>query len=55
MQIQPIQNEYEKEIVDLILNIQQKEFNDGFKSSLLVEVPHGFIQVKKYGKHGYKP
>lgn len=27
MQIQPIQNEYEKEIVDLILNIQQKEFN----------------------------
>lgn len=27
MQIKPIQNEYEKEIVDLILNIQQKEFN----------------------------
>ncbi len=27
MQIQPIQNEYEKEIVDLILNIQQNEFN----------------------------
>ncbi|TDW51837.1 acetyltransferase (GNAT) family protein [Flavobacterium sp. 270] len=27
MQIQPIQNEYETEIVDLILNIQQKEFN----------------------------
>ena len=27
MHIQPIQNEYEKEIVDLILNIQQKEFN----------------------------
>lgn len=27
MQIKPIQNEYENEIVDLILNIQQKEFN----------------------------
>lgn len=27
MNIQPIQNEYENEIVDLILNIQQKEFN----------------------------
>lgn len=27
MQIRPIQNEYENEIVDLILNIQQKEFN----------------------------
>lgn len=27
MKIQPIQNEYENEIVDLILNIQQKEFN----------------------------
>ena len=27
MQIQPIQNEYENQIVDLILNIQQKEFN----------------------------
>lgn len=27
MQIKSIQNEYEKEIVDLILNIQQKEFN----------------------------
>lgn len=27
MHIQPIQNEYENEIVDLILNIQQKEFN----------------------------
>lgn len=27
MRIQPIQNEYENEIVDLILNIQQKEFN----------------------------
>ena len=27
MQIQPIQNEYENEIIDLILNIQQKEFN----------------------------
>ncbi len=27
MRIQPIQNKYENEIVDLILNIQQKEFN----------------------------
>lgn len=27
MEIKLIQNEYEKEIVDLILNIQQKEFN----------------------------
>lgn len=27
MNIQPIQNKYENEIVDLILNIQQKEFN----------------------------
>lgn len=27
MRIQPIQNEFEKEIIDLILNIQQKEFN----------------------------
>ncbi|PKB17279.1 GNAT family N-acetyltransferase [Flavobacterium sp. 5] len=27
MIIQPIQNEYEKQIVDLILNIQQNEFN----------------------------
>lgn len=27
MNIQTIQNEYENEIVDLILNIQQKEFN----------------------------
>ena len=27
MNIQPIQNEYENEIVDLILNIQQNEFN----------------------------
>jgi len=27
MRIQSIQNEYENEIIDLILNIQQKEFN----------------------------
>ncbi|MBE8724340.1 GNAT family N-acetyltransferase [Flavobacterium hungaricum] len=27
MKIQPIQNQYENEIIDLILNIQQKEFN----------------------------
>ncbi|MEN2399135.1 GNAT family N-acetyltransferase [Flavobacterium sp. MC2016-06] len=27
MNIKPIQNEYENQIVDLILNIQQKEFN----------------------------
>ncbi|MBZ4035530.1 GNAT family N-acetyltransferase [Flavobacterium sp. 17A] len=27
MKIQSIQNEYENEIIDLILNIQQKEFN----------------------------
>jgi GNAT superfamily N-acetyltransferase len=27
MRIQSIQNEFEKEIIDLILNIQQKEFN----------------------------
>ncbi|KAF2507410.1 GNAT family N-acetyltransferase [Flavobacterium foetidum] len=27
VQLKPIQNEYEEQIVDLILNIQQKEFN----------------------------
>ncbi|KLT68415.1 GNAT family acetyltransferase [Flavobacterium sp. ABG] len=27
MQIKPIQNEYEREIINLILNIQQNEFN----------------------------